>query len=53
MKNSTAFLIVIFALLLSGKSGLGQNQMGIFDGSLDVGNCSLKGASEYSAKDQT
>jgi len=31
----------------------GQNQIGIFDGTTDIGNCKIKGEAAYASKDQT
>ncbi len=53
MKNQFVYIIVFVSILLNTANVGAQNQIGIFDGNLDVGNCALEGSSEYSPENQT
>jgi len=53
MKNSKRILIGCLIVLLGTTMGTAQNQIGIFDNNLDIGNCKLKGSAEYVGADQT
>jgi len=53
MKKLMLFHIIAFFVFLNAEIVSAQNQIGIFDANLDVGNCIIKGSSEYAAEDQT
>jgi hypothetical protein len=52
MKNQPTLCTLLFVLFI-GTMVCAQNQLGIFDANLDVGNCAVNGSSEYNPKDQT
>lgn len=53
MKNLKRNLIGLLIILLGTTVGSAQNKIGIFDNNLDIGNCKLKGSTEYLETDQT
>ncbi len=53
MKHRSAHLLVFFFLLLQSNPLSAQNQIGIFDGHLDVGDCKLQGNATYDPHGQT
>ena len=52
MKNQLIIYAFLFVLLTSTIVSA-QNQIGIFDANLDVGDCAIKGSSEYDPENQT
>lgn len=53
MKTSTLKYSLLLCVVIGFPTLNAQNQIGIFDRNLDIGNCKLQGSVEYSAEDQT
>jgi len=53
MKTSKLYYILLSFIIFAINGAQAQNQIGIFDRNSDIGECRLKGVSEYSEENQT
>ena len=53
MKITTSNVISLMVVLCYATLLTAQNKIGIFDGNIDIGNCNIKGATEYSDEGQS
>lgn len=53
MKTSKLYYVLLSFMIFAINDVQAQNQIGIFDSNSDIGDCRLKGFSEYSAENQS